>query len=176
MGACGLAAADTLTKASKFHSALTLNTFTRAMRKTLLLVLPVLFPSWRFFKSIEPSPRVEWTTVSAVNSPGALWHAFRPRPERLGILPLLLSVFWNPKRNQDLFFVSCAERIQETPDEHSVAVIKRGIQFDTDQTRLESPSEQLIFRLVFVRRKGTKLVRDVVFQSDAFPAQASVAQ
>jgi len=146
------------------------------MRKTLLLALPVLFPSWRFFKSIEPSPRVEWRTISAGDPRAAVWHAFRPRPARLGVLPLVLSLFWNPRRNQDLFFVSCAERIQQNPDENSVAVIKRGIQLETKGRRLDSPSEQLMFRLVFVRREGTELVREVVFQSDAFPAHASQAQ
>ncbi|MEM9341792.1 MAG: hypothetical protein AAGA87_01980 [Pseudomonadota bacterium] len=118
------------------------------------LVLPVLIPSWRFFKAIEPSPRVQWAMAS--DSP--VWLEFRPRPFRVSRLEMIRRLFWNPDWNDTLFVVSCAERIQENPTEHNIAEIKRRISEDVSQGAFQ-------FRLVFVHRDG----EDIVFVSDVFP-------
>lgn len=153
-----------------FKLVLTKWPFSRGMLKTLALVLPVFFPSWRFFKSIEPSPRVEWAAIPAGGAAPLTWREYRPRPIRLRPHQLLWRLFWNPDWNDALFVVSCAERIQAEPTPHSIEMIQRRIAYDLHQKRIEPEGELLQFRLVFVHRLHARLVRDVVFVSDLFPA------
>lgn len=145
------------------------------MLKTLSLILPVLIPSWRFFKSIEPSPRVEWAVFSDSSAAPVVWREFRPRPSMVSPLQMGLRLFWNPDRNEDLFVISCAERIQQQPTAHSIDEITRRIRFDIAQMCMETPDRLFRFRLVFVHRAETGRVQEVVFLSDPVPASASGA-
>ena len=123
------------------------------MWRTLSLILPVLVPSWRFFRAVDPSPRVEW------RRPGETWQAYRPRPARVGPGSMLLRLVWNPEWNDDLFVVSCAERIEQGPDPVAAREIARrmpqgcGVQF----------------RLVFVHDDGTQVTQEVVHTSAPAP-------
>lgn len=143
------------------------------MLKTLSFVLPVLIPSWRFFKSIEPSPRVQWALFSERNLAPIVWQEFRPRPLAVTRLSMVLRLFWNPSWNDALFVVSCAERIQQDPTTHSIQEISRRIQSDIEKMGMGVTDKMLRFRLVFVRREGGALVQEIVFLSDAVPAAAS---
>ncbi len=145
------------------------------MFTTLSYVLPVLFPSWRFFKTIEPSPRVEWAVVETRATDPFVWRVFRPPPDHLSLGQLLWRLVWNPQGNADLFVVSCAERIQDAPTAHSIAVIRRRVRQDAADVGCVDAGAVLQFRLVFVRRDGAGLVRDIVFQSDPFPARSPTA-
>lgn len=138
------------------------------MANTLSLVLPVLFPSWRFFKTIEASPRVEWAAFSTKSAEPMVWQQITPRPQTLSLAQMLLRLFWNPGWNAELFIVSCAERIQQEPTPHSIEVIKRYVQDRVAQHELDAAAEYFQFRLVFVRREGEELRREVVFQSETF--------
>lgn len=143
------------------------------MVKTLSLLLPVLFPSWRFFKAVEPSPRIEWAALSAGVNHADAWRELRPRPSTIGPLETVWRLFWNPRRNEELFFVSCSERIQQKPTAHSIGVIQRAIQSDFAQAHIEVTSEFLQFRLIFIHRQDASLVREVLYLSDGFPAKPS---
>ncbi|WP_420861897.1 hypothetical protein [Algirhabdus cladophorae] len=140
------------------------------MFQTLSLILPVLIPSWRFFKTIEPSPRVEWAVFPRGEDAPTVWNEFRPQPIVVTPLQMVLRLFWNPDRNEELFVISCAERIQVQPTQHSIVEITQRVQDDVAKMGLETAGQILQFRLVFVRRVGTELVRDIVFCSDALPA------
>jgi hypothetical protein len=142
------------------------------MLKTLALILPVLIPSWRFFKAIEPSPRVEWALRAKGDSAAVVWHPFRPRPLKVTPLQMVTRLFWNPDWNDALFVVSCAERIEQEPTDHSITEITRRIQQDIARMPMDATADLLQFRLVFVHREGTDLVREIVFLSDLVPAGA----
>ena len=77
------------------------------MKRLLLLLLPALIPSWRFFKTVEPSPRVQWTLVQDGERK---WQEFNPRPEVVSFGRMLRRMVWNPRWNEALFLVSLAER------------------------------------------------------------------
>lgn len=139
------------------------------MLKTLSLTLPVLFPSWRFFKSIEPSPRVQWALLSETKTTEPDWQEFRPRPVTISPIQILLRLFWNPDWNDTLFVVSCAERIQECPTAHSIHEIRRRIVSDIRASALDTTDKLVQFRLVFVHHDGQDLVQEVVFLSDTSP-------
>ena len=134
------------------------------MWRLLNLLLPALVPSWRFFKSVDVSPRLQWTLdpIGAAER----WQEFRPRPKRVSVLQMIVRLFWNPIWNESLFLVSCAERVQQEPSLHSVREIRERIWADLNRVS-DPPSvpEALRFRLVFVQREGSTLVEQVMYQS-----------
>lgn len=139
------------------------------MRKTLSLILPVLFPSWRFFKEIAPSPRIQWGQQRGGVIAADDWREFRPRPFTMSLRQMALRLFWNPHGNDTLFAISCAERIQQSPDQHSINEIKRRILSDLQNHPFQTTTDLLQFRLVFVHRDGAGLAENVVFLSTPFP-------
>lgn len=147
------------------------------MLKTLLLILPALIPSWRFFKAIEPSPRVQWTVLTDSQVVGGNhWREFRPRPVVVTPLQLFCRLFWNPIGNDALFVVSCAERIAEQPTAHSIGEINRRILFDLTQMDIDVAGKLMRFRLVFLSREEKGVTEEVVFVSEAVPVPEIVAQ
>lgn len=154
------------------------------MKKALMsakLLLPVLFPSWRFFDVIGPSPRVEFSLLpNADDDAGADhrpdWQEFRPRPECLSFGSMLRRMLWNPRWNESLYLVTCAERMIQNPSEHSGREIRDRIR--TELHRIGSAAEEgpfFRFRLVFMSRLGTEIRRDVIFESPIYPISESAA-
>ena len=137
------------------------------MWKTLSLILPVLMPSWRFFKTIEPSPRVQWRFLTDRNVTTGDWQDFRPRPQAVTAVQMIGRLFWNPVWNDSLFVVSCAERIEQQPTDHSITEITQRILADNAATRMNPKARLVQFRLLFVHRDGADLVEDIVFVSDS---------
>jgi len=127
------------------------------------LLLPALIPSWNFFDVIAPSPRVEYALAPAKDSRLDDWREYRPRPEHVSPAAMLARLFWNPRWNQTLFVVSCAERLVDEPTDHSQDEIFRRIA--ADLAAQPDLGEWLSFRLVFLRREGEAVEREVLFQS-----------
>lgn len=134
------------------------------MLKAFRLLLPALVPSWRFFDVIAPSPRIEYALSAEPEGEPAAWREFRPRPARLSPFVMLARLVWNPRWNETLFLVSCAERLVDQPTAHSQDEIIRRIAGDLALTpEAASLAPWLWFRLVFVRREGEDLVRETLF-------------
>ena len=129
------------------------------MLKPLMLLLPALIPSWRFFDVIAPSPRIEYALLAAVDD-AADWIEFRPRPARVSWLAMLGRLVWNPRWNETLFLVSCAERLIDQPTPHSEDEIYRRIAAD-----LDALEPWLTFRLVFLERQGEEITREELFRA-----------
>lgn len=132
------------------------------------LLLPALMPSWRFFKSVDPSPRVEWRMLASASGPPMQWQEFRPRPQRLSPLAMAGRMLWNARWNESLFLVSCAERLTLAPTAHSRQEILRRIAADLQRAL---PPGALLpylqFRLVFLDRgEDGQLVKAVTYQSE----------
>ena len=141
------------------------------MLQTVLLILPILIPSWRFFKTIEPSPRVQWALLPNRDAAEGDWQEFRPRPATLTGFQMFCRLFWNPTCNDNLFVVSCAERIAEHATAHSINEIKRRVLKDVEQIPIDTTGRRLRFRLVFVSRDQAGLSQEVVFISEPFSPQ-----
>lgn len=133
------------------------------MLNTLRLLLPALIPSWNFFDAIGPSPRIEYALTGARDVEPAAWAEFRPRPERLSPFAMLGRLFWNPRWNETLFLVACAERLMREPTTHSEDEIFRRIAADLSK---ETGGAWLSFRLVFTGREGEAMFREVLFQAE----------
>ncbi|MEW7007513.1 hypothetical protein [Lentilitoribacter sp. EG35] len=145
----------------------------RSIVKTFQLILPVLIPSWRFFDSIAPSPRIEFTVFDAAGNTCQDWQEFWPRPARVGIVRMLRRIFWNPCWNDSLYVVACAERLIKLQDEgtqkHSVEQIAKRIRNHLSDDKM---GKSFKFRLIFMNRHENKVVRHQLYISDLFQGTA----
>ena len=136
------------------------------MLQTLKLLLPALVPSWRFFDTIAPSPRIEFTLLHTAQEASGRWQEFRPRPARLSIGGMLKRLFWNPRWNESLFLVSCAERLMASPTEHSRHEILNRIEAELERNSIDAgATPYLQFRLVFLSREDSQLQRHITYTS-----------
>lgn len=136
------------------------------MLQTLKLLLPALIPSWRFFDTIAPSPRIEFTLLKSARDDTGQWREFRPRPARLTVGAMLKRMFWNPRWNESLFLVSCAERLMQNPTEHSRQEIFNRITAELARNSIDvAAMPYLQFRLVFWSREGAQLQKHITYTS-----------
>lgn len=126
------------------------------------LLLPALIPSWNFFDVISPSPRIQFILLNNEKSPINDWQEFRPRPEHLTFMQMLKRMVWNPKWNESLFLVSCAERLIDNYTSHSENEILSRIESDY---RYETSAIHCQFRLAFIHREASNLKEEVLFTS-----------
>jgi hypothetical protein len=138
---------------------------------SLKLLLPALIPSWRFFSEVAPSPRVEYCLWGPTQNMKHVWHEFRPRPEHLSIGRMIARMVWNPVWNEDLFLVSCSERLIENPTQHSIDEIRTRIIRELHKTPKVDHAAQLQFRLVFIHREGEQIVKEIEYESDPFDVE-----
>lgn len=135
------------------------------MLHTLKLLLPAIIPSWRFFDEVHPSPRIEFAVLNAAQDAAETWQAFRPRPAHLPLRDMMARLFWNPRWNETLFVVSCAERLLTTPSDHSYHEILTRIKREYDAM----PAPFIQFRLAILSRQGAGIQKDIVFVSAIHP-------
>ncbi len=114
---------------------------------------------------IAPAPRVEYALLASPGDTSCAWREFRPRPEQVSLATLLKRLVWNPRWNQTLFVMSCAERLAEdrTPA-HSEAELFKRIAADLALEPQDPARPWLCFRLVFVSRDGEALTEEVMVQ------------
>ena len=118
------------------------------MLAVIKFLLPALTPSWRFFDSVGPSPRIEYSTPDG-------WREFRPLPALVTWRQMGRRLFWNPDRNESLFLTSCAERLLESPNLHSIREIEARL--------ADAPWRQ--WRIVLITRDETRLMREIAWLS-----------
>lgn len=138
--------------------------------RILRLYLPAIIPSWRFFKEVAPSPRIELGLCAPGGMPER-WEEARPRPAHVSPLRMLRRMLWNPRWNETLFLTSCAERIVEGGALHDAALAEAEIARRLARDLPPGPGA-FRFRLVFVRREGARLVREVEHLSAPLPRRA----
>ncbi|MBL4787683.1 MAG: hypothetical protein JKY60_01040 [Kordiimonadaceae bacterium] len=140
------------------------------MLQTLKLLLPALLPSWRFFDAIAPSPRIEFSLLQSRTEKSVLWQEFRPRPPCVPASVMLTRMVYNPRWNETLFLVSCAERLTVNPTKHSQLEILNRIKADlAGDGASETTAPYLQYRLHFVSADGEELTKQVTFTSPVYP-------
>lgn len=80
---------------------------------------------------------------------------------------MLRRLLWNPRWNESLFVVSCAERLMDQPTDHSRDEIFKRIA--ADLARLpqgDAAGDWLSFRLVFVSREDETVSREELYRSE----------
>jgi hypothetical protein len=131
------------------------------------LLLPALIPSWRFFDTIGPSPRIEYALLHEAQAV-AEWQEFRPRPARLSFGQMLLRLIWNPRWNQSLYLLGCAERLMAQPTAQSAREIIECIKAEN----ADASAAWLQFRVVFVSRQGEGTREDITYVSPVYRREA----
>ena len=131
------------------------------------LLLPALIPSWRFFDTIGPSPRIEYALLHEAHAVAA-WQEFRPRPARLSFGQMLLRLIWNPRWNQSLYLLGCAERLMADPTAQSAREIVESIKAES----ADASAAWLQFRVVFVSRQGEGTREDITYVSPVYRREA----
>lgn len=139
----------------------------QSITRIVTLLLPALMPSWRFFESIGPSPRIEYALcVNSADTPAA-WQELRPRPQSVSFSQMLIRMIYNPWWNEHLYLTSCAERLIHAPDDiHSAAEIMRCVKADL---RAEAGGQYLRFRLAFISREDAGLETHILYESAPNP-------
>jgi hypothetical protein len=106
----------------------------------LRLLLPILFPSWRFFNSIGPSPRL------MLQFDAEPWQEYCPKPASLPVRERLARLFYNPRGNKLLFVQSCAVRLFDKQDASAVENIFLALAQAIHLGQLTPPSPQASLR------------------------------
>ena len=125
------------------------------------LLLPALIPSWNFFDVISHSPRIQYVLLASEDENPKTWIEFRPRPQNISLVQAIKRMLWNPKWNESLFLVSCAERLVQNYTKHSENEIFNRIILDVNK----SQACYLQFRLLFIERQDSKIKEEVLFTS-----------
>ncbi len=117
---------------------------TNLLSRVARLVLPVLVPSWRFFDSIGPSPRIEyrvWTPGSldvpgAPDDDGTPWTPWALTPETVGVGPMFGRLLFNAARNEALYLLACCERVVDEGSTHAEQQVASRLAAHVNERRL----------------------------------------
>ena len=131
----------------------------------LKLILPVIFPSWRFFSSIGPSPRIHIAFLQHENDEPYAWQEFRPRPVKVSLKNGLWRLLHNPEWNETLYINTCAERLFEGYSEMREQEIMRRIlvAICNGEINAEAAKPYVTYRISAVMREGQVISQQVTF-------------
>ena len=133
------------------------------MLNIVRLILPAIIPSWKFFRQIAPSPRIEVARLATRAATPEDWREFRPRPQSLTVGQMVARIFWNPHWNESLFLMSCSERLLDGEEAFATAEIFRRIKRDLTGEGFVQ------FRLVLHAREGDEIQSAVAYTSRVEP-------
>lgn len=136
----------------------------------LKFLLPILFPSWRFFSSIGPSPRIEMGFTADKNSEPQNWFPFRPLPKKINFVLGIQQLFHNPLWNERLYINTCAEHLFEDYSEFREREIGRRLTVAVLNKEIVVGGEfqYLVFRIRALEFEAGQMRDDVVFVSKPF--------
>lgn len=134
------------------------------------LLLPILFPSWRFFSSIGPSPRIEVGFAVDKNSEPQEWLPLRPLPNRINFPLAIQLLFHNPSWNERLYINTCAEHLFEDYSELREREIGRWLVATVlnKEIVVDVEFQCLVFRIRTLVFEAGQVRDDLVFVSKPF--------
>jgi len=134
------------------------------------LLLPILFPSWRFFSSIGPSPRIEVGFTADKNCEPQQWGPFRPLPKRINLALGVRQLFHNPLWNEHLYISTCAEHLFEGYSEFREREIGQRLVAAVLNKEIGSNGEfqYLMFRIRALGPEAGQMRDEIVFISKPF--------
>lgn len=131
----------------------------------LNLFLPILFPSWRFFSSIGPSPRIHYAFLKSEMEEPESWQEFRPRPEKISLWQSFKNLFNNPYWNETLYINTCAERLFEGYSEMREQEIMHRLlaAISANELHAEPEMKYLLYRITALVRQEEVIVKTITF-------------
>jgi len=133
----------------------------------LKLLLPILFPSWRFFSSIGPSPRIHYAFLKHEDDHPESWNEFRPKPEKISFKQSMCNLFHNPTWNETLYINTCAERLFESYSEmREREIMRRLLNFiSANKIAIKPDWKYVVYRISAIMREGQVVTQQVTFIS-----------
>jgi len=133
----------------------------------LKLLLPILFPSWRFFSSIGPSPRIHYAFLKHEYDHPESWNEFRPKPGRTPFKQSICNLFHNPTWNETLYINTCAERLFEGYSEMREREIMRRLlnSISANEIAVKPDAKYVVYRISAIMREGQVVTQQVTFIS-----------
>jgi len=137
----------------------------RKTEKMLKFLLPVIFPSWRFFSSIGPSPRIHIGFLRDENGEPEVWQEFRPRPAKISLKSGFWRLLHSPKWNETLYINTCAERLFEGYSEMREREIMRRIlaAIQKGEILVEAAKPYVTYRISAIMREGQVTTQQITF-------------
>lgn len=131
------------------------------------IILPALFPSWRFFSSIGPSPRLYYAFIGNEADEPQLWQEFRPRPFNISLRERVWRLLHNPQWNETLYINTCAERLFEGYSEMRVQEIMRRLLVAVSRAEISvgANDKYLVYRIGAIMREGGSVHEQITFTS-----------
>ena len=141
------------------------------------LVLPIVFPSWRFFSSIGPSPRIEFSFVGDHIAQPENWLPFRPLPKKISFIHGFCQLLHNPRWNESLYINSCAEHLFEGASvfyEQEIG-LRLVNAVHSGEILNDEAAKELVYRIRALESVNGELCDEVVFVSRRFTLTSSGA-
>lgn len=140
----GASAGSTIVAATCPQAAFSLRRVGTIARRLGALLAPVLLPSWRFFDSIGPAPRL---LVGRADETAQGWADLTAQPATRGPLATVGALLHDPVRNEALFWVSLAERVLAGDDPTALPTLRRFLR-QWAQADALSPETVLLVRIL----------------------------
>ena len=135
----------------------------------MTLLLPALIPSWRFFDTVKPSPRIEYILLTdgqgEADERAQDWQELYPKPDRVSVGQLIRRMFWNPRWNEALFLVSLAERMSADPSDFVEQELTARVLSGLKVRGASDKQPFMQYRIAFVLRVDDALEKHVTYQS-----------
>ncbi|GGY70368.1 hypothetical protein GCM10011613_13500 [Cellvibrio zantedeschiae] len=131
------------------------------------IILPALFPSWRFFSGIGPSPRIYYALLHIESDEPTQWLEFRPKPKVLSVKEQVLRLFHNPQWNETLYINTCAERLFEGYAEMRAREIMHRLLAAVARKEIlvGEKDNYLVYRIGAVMREEEHVYEQITFTS-----------
>ncbi len=132
-------------------------------------LLPIIFPSWRFFSSIGPSPRFDFGFIRYTDEQPEMWQEFLVLPEKVGVGKAIIRLLHNPEWNERLYINTCAENIFEQYSEFcEQEIARRMLSILKAQGCLSEDSVYFCYRIRAVTADNNLVKDEVVFSAKPF--------
>jgi hypothetical protein len=134
--------------------------------QNIKILSPALFPSWRFFDTVVPAPRIEYRILQSPQKKPSRWEKLYPKPFQVSLLQKIISIFWNPRWNEYLFLINCVESFIKKPTKKNEVEVVKLIKAELARKSIKfNDISHFKFRLLLLFREDTKLKEHIHFES-----------
>jgi hypothetical protein len=139
------------------------------------LLLPILFPSWRFFSGIGPSPRFDFGFIKYTDEQPEIWQEFSVLPDKITLTKGISRLLHNPEWNERLYINTCAENLFDQYSEfREQEIARRILSILKTQEKLPEGYTYFCYRIRVVMNEDNLVKDEVVFSAKPFLVKRGV--
>jgi hypothetical protein len=141
----------------------------------LKLLFPILFPSWRFFSGIGPSPRFDFGFIKYTDEQPEIWQEFSVLPDKIELTKGIVRLLHNPEWNERLYINTCAENLFDEYSEFREQEIARRILWILNRhNKLPENYPYFCYRIRVITYEDNLVKDEVVFSAKPFLVKRGV--